>query len=131
MNIPWVRIIITWLLFLPVPIINGALREIWYKQIIGSLAAGQIGSILLSLIFLIYAYLSLRGRTHEMTPEQLVVIGLVWLELTLLFEFGIGLAGGRTWSYMLADYKVWEGRIWPLVLITVFSSPFIVKWLDK
>lgn len=122
-----IKIFITWLLFLPVPIINGLLRESWYKEIIGPLAAGQIGCLILSLVFLAYAFISLKKDVFNLKTKQLFLIGFIWLLLTLVFEFGLGLAGGRLWSYMLADYKVWEGKIWPLVLLTVFFSPIIVR----
>lgn len=125
------RILITWLLFLPIPIINGLLRESWYKEIVGPLAAGQIGCVILSVIFLIYAFISLKNETLNLKTKQLYLIGLIWLLLTLVFEFGLGLAGGRSWSYMLADYKFWEGKIWPLVLLTVFFSPSLTKVLNK
>jgi hypothetical protein len=126
-----IRVIITWLLFLPIPIINGLLREFWYKEYLGALLAGQIGCIILSLIFLFYAKLSLKPHIDKINKKQLIIIGSFWLLLTLIFEFGLGLAAGRSWSYLLADYKVWEGRIWPLVLLTVFFSPLIIRKIYK
>jgi hypothetical protein len=53
------RIILTWLLFLPVPVINGLLREKWYKPALGELPAHIIGTAAVSLVFLLYVYLSL------------------------------------------------------------------------
>lgn len=125
------RICVTWLLFLPVPILNGLLREKWYKAIVGDALAHQLGAILLSALFLVYAYVCLRGSVSGLLNWQLWCIGLFWLALTLLFEFGFGLAAGRSRSYLLADYEVWHGRIWPLVLVTVLCSPLVVKWIVK
>ena len=123
------RILITWVLFLPVPVVNGILRETWYKAIIGTVAADVIGVIIISAVFLGYAYVSLRSQVALLSSSQLWFIGFIWFILTLLFEFGIGIAEGRSWNYMLADYKIWKGRIWPLVLAIVFLSPMIVRWL--
>ena len=123
------RILITWVLFLPVPVVNGILRETWYKAIIGTVAAHVIGVIIISAVFLGYAYVSLRSQVALLSSSQLWLIGFIWFILTLLFEFGIGIAEGRSWNYMLADYKIWKGRIWPLVLAIVFLSPMIVQWL--
>jgi len=123
------RILITWVLFLPVPVVNGILRETWYKAIIGTVAADVIGVIIISAVFLGYAYVSLRSQVALLSSSQLWLIGFIWFILTLLFEFGIGIAEGRSWNYMLADYKIWKGRIWPLVLAIVFLSPMIVRWL--
>jgi small-conductance mechanosensitive channel len=122
------RILITWVLFLPVPVINGILRETWYKALIGTVAAHIIGVVIISAAFLGYAYVSLWSLVALLSSSQLWLIGFIWLILTLLFEFGIGITEGRSWSYMLADYKLWEGRIWPLVLATVLLSPIIVQW---
>jgi hypothetical protein len=125
----WLRIILTWLLFLPIPIINGLLREKWYKKAVGETAAHQIGTVVVSGFFLLYAYISLASVMNSFTNFQLWLIGFVWLVLTLVFEFGLGLANGRSWEYMLADYKIWRGRIWVIVLMVVLVSPFFVKWL--
>ncbi len=125
----FLRILITWLLFLPVPVINGILREKWYKALVGETAAHQIGTLVVSLFFVLYAYVALKDKIHGLSNTQLLFVGSFWLILTLIFEFGLGLVGGRSWSYMLADYKIWEGRIWPVVLIVVFLSPFMVKLL--
>jgi hypothetical protein len=124
-----IRVLLTWLLFLPVPIANGALRELWYKALMGERAAHQIGVPILCFVFLGYAYVSLRGEVAALSTPQLWSIGILWLTLTLAFEFGMGLAAGRSWSYMLADYRIWEGRIWPVVPLVVLVSPLIVRKL--
>lgn len=131
MNSILLRVCVTWLLFLPVPILNGWLREKWYKAIIGESLSHQLGAVLISAVFLLYAYVCLKGTVASLPNWQLWCIGLLWLVLTLVFEFGLGLAAGRSWSYILSDYEVWHGRIWPLVLVTVLLSPFIVKWIVK
>lgn len=124
-----IRILVTWFLFIPVPVINGLLREKWYKPIIGTTAAHQVGSLVVSLMFLLYVYVSFRGRISGFSTTQLLAMGVIWLVLTLIFEFGIGLAAGRSWSYMLADYNVLAGRVWPFVLVVIFLSPLIIRKL--
>lgn len=126
---PLQRIIIMWLLFLPVPVINGLLREMWYKPIVGELLAGQIGTVAVSAVFLLYVYLFFKNALSALSSRQLLLMGGIWLILTLIFEFGIGIAAGRSWSYMLSDYNVLKGRIWPLLLAIVFTSPFIVRMI--
>lgn len=93
----------------------------------GTAAAHQIGVAILSMAFLIYAFFSLRSYSAVLSVGQLLVVGLVWLLSTVAFEFGIGLATGRSWNYMLADYKVWEGRVWPFFLLVMLLSPFIIR----
>jgi len=54
------------------------------------------------------------------------MIGVLWLVLTLAFEF---LAGhyvfGNPWSRLWTDYDVLRGRIWILVLVTTLVAPVI------
>jgi hypothetical protein len=58
------------------------------------------------------------------SAQQAWEVGLIWVALTLAFEF---LAGHyvfhNPWSRLLEDYNVVRGRIWILVLITTLMSP--------
>lgn len=123
------RVFLTWILFLPIPIMNGVLREQWYKRKMGELRAGQFGCILLSLIFILYAYVSLRPYVLSSSLLTRTSIGVLWLVLTLIFEFSIGASSGRSWAFMFEEYKFWEGKLWSLVLLIVLLSPFIVRAL--
>ncbi|MGE5392724.1 MAG: hypothetical protein ACM3NH_03195 [Candidatus Saccharibacteria bacterium] len=124
-----IRAIVIWLLFLPVPIINGTLREMWYKARVGELASNAIGCVVLSGVFLLYVYFLMGSRLLPLNLPQLFILGGLWLMLTLAFEFGIGIAGHRSWAYMLADYRIWEGRLWPIVLVVVLFAPQVIKRL--
>ena len=50
--------------------------------------------------------------------------GLVWLTATVAFEF---LAGhylfGNPWEKLFADYLIWQGRLWVLLLIALLLGP--------
>lgn len=124
-----IRAVITWLLFLPVPIINGLLREKWYKPIVGQIAGHQIGTVVVSVFFVIYAYISLSGKVTELTANQLWLVGCLWLTLTLVFEFGLGFATGRSLKLILVDYNIFAGRIWPIVPFVTLTAPFIIRWI--
>ena len=61
------------------------------------------------------------------TPDQALAAGGGWLGLTLLFEFGFGhFVSHEPWAELLADYNIFRGRIWILVLATTFLSPWLV-----
>lgn len=121
------KIFLMWAAFIPVPIINGTLREGWYKAKVGEFGANVIGCVVLSAFFLTYTYLFFKNDLGGFSTSKLLLIGGIWLGLTLVFEFGIGLMGGRSWGYMLSDYNLFKGRLWPLVLVVIFFAPFIVK----
>jgi hypothetical protein len=64
------------------------------------------------------------GWIGPRTSGQAWGVGAIWVLLILAFEF---LAGHylfhNSWSSLLADYNVFRGRIWPLVLITTLVAP--------
>jgi len=120
-----------WILFIPIPVINGILRENWYKQKIGEIGTNIVGFFVLSSFFLIYTYLFFRNQISDFSISKLFLVGAVWLFMTLVFEFGIGLYSHRSWSYMLADYNILKGRLWPLCLVVIFFTPLIIRYFVK
>ena len=56
-----------------------------------------------------------------------VLIGFVWLTLTVCFEFLFGhYIAGHSWSRLLEDYNLMAGRLWPLLLVWVTVLPSLV-----
>lgn len=55
-----IKVILMWLCFIPIPFINGILRETWYKKKVGELWANFIGVKFLSLSFLTHTYFLLK-----------------------------------------------------------------------
>jgi hypothetical protein len=50
--------------------------------------------------------------------------------LTVLFEFVFGhYVLGNSWDVLLADYRIWQGRLWSLVLISEAIAPVITAWI--
>jgi hypothetical protein len=116
----------TWFLFMIVAIINAVLRNGVYKPIIGDLRAHQLSTIIFIAIILILTYLVFRFSKMEVTTQQTFIIGSIWLLATICFEFLAGhFAFGNSWDKLLADYNILKGRIWSLVLITMFFSPYL------
>lgn len=58
--------------------------------------------------------------------KDLVHVGLLWLGLTLLFEWGGSLASGRPVQEILIGWNIFAGYMWPYVLLTYVFSPFVV-----
>ncbi len=51
-------------------------------------------------------------------------IGLLWILLTVAFEFFFGhYAVGQSWRELLADYNVLRGRVWVLMLLVALVAP--------
>ncbi|MEW6447103.1 MAG: hypothetical protein AB1426_03305, partial [Bacillota bacterium] len=59
-------------------------------------------------------------------------IGLIWLVLTVAFEFGFGhFVMGHSWSRLLHDYNLLKGRLWVLVLLWVAIAPYVFYRLSE
>lgn len=119
------RALVIWLVLLAAAVVNGAFREAVLAPRVGKGVAHALSTILLSLLILVIGWLT----TPWVAPGTLQnawTVGVMWLALTIAFEF---LAGhflfGRTWTELLADYDLRAGRIWVMVLIVTLMTPVL------
>lgn len=121
-----VRILLAWVLLLLLAIINGSLRQALLIPQFGDATGHIISTILLSALIIIATWFMFPW-IHLVSSWQAWLVGVIWLLLTVAFEF---LAGhylfGNSWEKLLADYNLLEGRIWSLVLITTMLAPRVV-----
>jgi hypothetical protein len=96
-----------------------------YEPRWGSLIAHQIGMSSRIVYIFIFAYLLLR-YVKEYETRDLVHVGLLWLVLTLLFEWGGSIVIGRPVEEILIGWNIFVGYMWPYVLLTYLLSPLIV-----
>lgn len=113
-----------WFPMIVLAVLNGTARDLWYKNYTGELAARQISTITLILLFAVYIWFIIK-KYPPATSEQAITIGILWLVLTLIFEFGMGYMSGKTWAQMLEDYNILKGRIWVLIPIWVAIAPYL------
>ena len=124
----YVRAILTWFLFIPFVFMNAAVRELVYKPFTGELLAHQVSTITGSVAFFLLAYFLLRHYMYNTPNNKLLLIGLMWVALTIVFEFGLGIfVTGASWNKMLNDYNIGQGRIWIFFLVIILITPFIIK----
>ena len=114
-----------------IAIANGALRESSYGKLMSKLQAHQISTLSGILLFSAYIYVVIRIWQPD-TSEQAITIGLIWLGLTVAFEFLFGhYVAGQPWSKLLYDYNVFAGRVWVVVLVWVTIAPYVFYRLQK
>ena len=119
------RIVGIWLILAIAMIANGAFREMALRPTIGAAQAGIISAILGVAIILAITRWSFR-RLAGAGTNQLVIASAVLVGLTVAFEFLFGrYVDRRTWAELVADYAVWRGRLWPIVLLTIAVTPFL------
>ena len=117
------RAFAVWLVLLAVAFANGFLRVAWLIPSTGDHTGHVISTLMLSAAIALLSWLTI-GWIRPATERDALLVGAIWVTLTLAFEF---LAGhylfGNPWSTLLADYNVFDGRIWVLVLATTGLSP--------
>ncbi len=114
-----------WLGLVILAILNGSVRQLGYGPRLGELRAHQLSTLIGLLVFT--GYLALLSRVRPIrTAGQAITIGALWLGLTVLFEFGFGhYVAGHPWTRLLADYNLFEGRVWVLVLVWCAVAPWL------
>ena len=116
--------ILWWFAFPFVAILNATLRELIYKKPFGDLAAHQISTATGIFFFGIIFYFIFKRWKIE-SAKHAILVGFIWLGLTILFEFGFGhYIMGNPWQKLLHDYNLVEGRVWSLFLVWVTIAPY-------
>jgi hypothetical protein len=128
------RSLTIWLILIAAEILHGIARGIFLVPYVGEFRSSQIGVFTGSLIILAIAVLFVRwiGTTRS---THLLGIGVLWLVLTLAFEFLFGyFVAGASWERLLADYNIFEGGLLPFGMIFLALSPWIagkVRGVDQ
>lgn len=117
-----------WALILVLAILNGALREAVLLPALGKPWGLLLSGLLLAacIVAVALAFVPRIVRQGGVEPWR---IGLRWLVLTLVFEFGFGrLVQGRSWDELLQAYTFADGNLWPLVLVVTAVAPSLAVW---
>jgi hypothetical protein len=123
--------LLAWLPMVVIAILNGTLRDLWYRAYMGPLPAHQLSTLTLILLFALYIWLVIRRRPPA-SALQAWAVGLVWLALTIAFEFGFGhYVAGHSWADLLADYDLTAGRLWVLIPAWVTVAPYLFYRLGR
>lgn len=119
------RALLIWFGILVIAILNGGFREAFLVPPLGRGLGQAVSTIMLSLLILAVGWVTLPwiGPT---TIQEAWTVGVLWVVLTLAFEFlGGHFIFGKPWPELLADYNLFAGRIWVMVLIVTLMTPII------
>ncbi len=116
---------LAWFPMVVIAILNGSLRQYGYAPHLDELLAHQISTATAVLLFGLYIW----GVTHYWkigSARQALGIGLMWLGMTVAFEFLFGhYLAGHSWERLLQDYNLLAGRVWALLLVWVAAAPYV------
>ena len=122
------RAVTVWVAILILASINGAVRDLLLTPRLGDTLARALSTIVLSVVVLSVTWFTV-AWIHLRTQPDALLVGLLWVTLTLAFDLFAGhYLFHKPWSTLLADYDLRRGRIWILVLIITFAAPL---WLGR
>ena len=121
-----IKIFIFWLPMIAIAFANAALREMIFMKHFNELKAHQLSTstliILCSLyVWFVFPFLNIKN------DKQAFLFGLLWVLLTVLFEFSLGRFLNRPWTNLFKDYNIFSGRPWLLFLIWLFFLPYVCQ----
>ena len=120
-----VTFILLWFGLLLLAIINGSIRDFTYLKILGEHKAHQVSTITLLLLMSLYCYFVF-GCWKLSSESEAILVGILWLVLTLSFEFLFGhFVAKHSWEKLLRDYNIFKGRLWILILIWTAILPLV------
>jgi hypothetical protein len=112
-----------WVVMAVAMTINGAVRVKVFAPRWGDVWAGAASAA--SGIALIQ-FIARQAMRFPASPRQRILFAALWLLLTLTFEFTFGhYVGRKSWSELLANYNLAQGRLWPIVLASLVAAPFV------
>lgn len=117
------KAVLAWLGLMVLAMLNGTFRQFLLLPNMGDLPAHQVSTVILCVLIFIYTWLVLRWWRLPARSSAWMV-GVIWLVLTVTFEFVLGgLILREPMSKLLSDYNLLAGRIWPLVLLSTLLAP--------
>jgi len=116
---------LAWFGMMLMAVLNGGARDLLYKPQFGDLAAHQISTIVLLVLFAAYfGWLTALWRIES--AKQAWKIGTMWMLMTLAFEVVLGrVVLSYPWSRVMHDYNLFAGNIWVLVPIWTLIGPYV------
>ena len=113
-----------WVVFVVLAILNGAIRNSVYGPKLGEHKGHVISSVVAVCYILAVTYFFVNAVKISATLTDLLLIGLFWVTITVLFEFVFGhYVVGHSWKHLISDYNILKGRVWSLVLLATFVAP--------
>ncbi len=124
------RAVLSWFVLLAVAFLNGAVRQFAYPSTLGEFAARQISTGVGAVALGVAIWLVLRRWPLSRTPQAWAT-GALWAALTVAFEVALVRGGGRPWHDVLAQYALWKGSLWPLLIMWVLVAPAAFSALQR
>lgn len=121
--------LLIWLLIVPLDILNGIFRELILIPSFGNYSLLISGIILIFLISILSILLIPKiGKGYT---KDYIIIGFLWIFLTISFEFIFGITLGTPIPELIKAYDIRTGNIWSRVVIMVGFSPWLTAKIKR
>lgn len=125
------RAFAVWLIIIAVETAHGVLRALLLVPIVGDFSARQLSVFTGSLLIFIVTLLLIKWIDAKSTV-QLVMVGALWVILTILFEVMLGrLVLDLSWDRITEDYDITRGGLLGFGLMFILVSPLLSKVLTR
>ena len=115
-----------WVVMAVVAVVNGIFRETMLITRFGDYTGHVISTVLLIAAILVLSYLYFTRSAIDYSRAELLIVGVIWVVLTVGFEFLVGYLEGIPVSETLAQYDVLAGHVWIFVPLTLLVAPLLV-----
>ena len=115
-----------WVMTVVVAIANATFREVVVAPSTSELTAHQVSTVTLIALLALLSYAYFTRWAFEHTRRELLGVGVLWLGLTVAFEFLFGhYVAGNSWSALLKNYDLLAGYVWIFVPLTMLVAPLV------
>jgi hypothetical protein len=119
-----------WLGMLMIAVANGYFANTYVTPRLGDYGTHVYKTLTFMPIVFVFAWFYAWQTTGDLWLINALFVSCFWVSLTILFEFVFGhYILGNSWEVLLADYRIWQGRLWSLVLICEAIAPVTLAWL--
>ncbi len=122
-----VRAVMVWLLIMAAESVQGGLRRLLLSPE-AEFALRQASVVVGAVVIFAITWVCIRWMRVR-TAADALAIGVVWVILTLLFEYAVGRAVGISLERIHADYDLLHGGLMPLGLAAMALTPWAVRQL--
>lgn len=120
-----VRGFLVWAIIIFAESIHGILRQMLLAPVVGDFPARRIAFFGGMILIFLIAYFFV-GWINAQTTKSLFAVGLLWMILTALFEFGLGsFVLHHSPERILEDYDLSSGGLMGFGLLFMIFAPFL------
>ncbi len=122
-----------WFVMVLIAIGNGFFGDLVVVKAVGGYAAHLYKTFFIITVIFFFSRLYVRW-THDPAHPYLPALsaGLLWICSSMVFEFLFGHYVFKfPWEKLVADYRIWQGRLWSLVIASELAMPLLNAWLRR